>query len=78
MSKPDDGAFPMTGEIDAYNHRILQVGLTKREYFAGLAMQELLSGYLATDEIMLDPAATIAREAVNAADTLIAELEKKV
>jgi hypothetical protein len=51
-------------------------GLTKREYFAGLAFQAVMSG-------MYDPKVNhnwsfkdFASEAVNAADALLKELEK--
>lgn len=54
-----------------------EYGLTKREYFAGLAMQALVSdivnaeskGYEVTSDVT-------AKEAVSMADALLAELEK--
>lgn len=47
-------------------------GLTKREYFAGLAMQ----GYAAS-EIEFDDVSAMAKSAILFADTLLAELEKQ-
>jgi hypothetical protein len=46
--------------------------LTKREYFAAMAMQGLLSGW-STDRINAD---TFSRNAVSVADALIRELDK--
>ena len=53
-------------------------GLTKREYFAGLAMQALLS----KDKVMYEELPTtssilIAKLAVKSADTLLRELKNK-
>lgn len=56
-------------------------GLTKREHFAGLAMQGILTNSLLVNEIsdivsgksILKPVATLA---LNHADTLLKELEK--
>lgn len=50
----------------------LQVGLTKREWFAGMAMQGIFASY---DTHTLSPA-DAARFAIICADALIAELEK--
>ena len=49
-----------------------QVGLTKRELFAAMAMQGLLSGCIATSE-----GETIFKDAVELADSLLTELEKR-
>ena len=49
------------------------LGLTKREYFAGLAMQGLLSGIPADGVISYKDVADDARRC---ADALLAELEK--
>jgi hypothetical protein len=46
-----------------------EYGLTKREYFAAMAMQ----GFITTDVCLIDDCA---RYAVKAADALIAELNK--
>jgi len=48
-------------------------GLTKREYFAGLAMQGLCSGMVDIAGWGVDPA-TVAGVATQVADALIAEL----
>lgn len=63
----NEPAFPMYSEIG----NLHATGLTKREYFAGLAMQGLLcnaSNYSQTDVLAVD--------ALKFADALIAELEK--
>lgn len=52
---------------------IEQFGLTKREYFAGLAMQGLLSD----NEWSNDPVDRVAGWAVKHADALLAALEPK-
>ena len=49
----------------------LQKGLTKREYFAGLAMQGLLSGRTEHENPMID-----VKLAVEMADELLKALEK--
>jgi hypothetical protein len=55
-------------EIETYPY-----GLTKREYFAGLAMQ----GWIACQsETFRGEADSVARRAVEYADALLAELEK--
>lgn len=47
-------------------------GLTKREYFAGLALQALLSSpHLETDDFEI-----VSTDAVNYADALLKELDK--
>jgi hypothetical protein len=53
------------------NSTTISVGLTKREYFAGLALQGLLVN-ISEDE----PTLIIAKRAALYADALIAELEK--
>jgi hypothetical protein len=64
-------AFPVS-TIDGHTNE----GLTKREYFAGLAMQGILSGVSGVEALAsVHPTAWI-ESAVQAADALIAELEK--
>lgn len=69
--KKDEAAFPIVGE---------EFGLTKREYFAGLAMQ----GMLANSEIfkMFKDHTTacdlLSLAAVEQSDSLIAELNKPI
>lgn len=67
MTKPDDGAFP-----PAHDPKSHPFGLTKREYFAALAMQGLLA-----DENNLSTIQSAAAYAVKFADALIAELNKE-
>ena len=78
MNNSDMPAMPLTG--DAYTDinggqycegRVEDgMGLTKREHFAGLAMQ----GLIAADN---KGAHRIAHDAVNLADALLAELDKE-
>jgi hypothetical protein len=69
MKNGKQGAFAM---IDT-NLGFTQVGLTKREYFAGLAMQ----GWIACQsENFRGEANSVASKAVEYADALLAELEK--
>lgn len=77
----DDEAFPHT-PVDAFGFRILGVvegGLTKREYFAGLAMQTLISAPIPKEDMPSDRDAILAGTAIAAvafADALLAELAK--
>ena len=66
----DKCAYPLPDAVmdEDYKHGTID-GLTKREYFAGLAMQGLLSG----NRLLMSNAAV---EAVKIADSLLAELEK--
>lgn len=47
-------------------------GLTKREYFAALAMQGLLS----SDNLLVFPSSDVAKMAIDCADELIKSLNK--
>jgi hypothetical protein len=67
--KFDDAAFPQI--IDHEEGTILIKGLTKREYFAAMAMQALLS-----DPNISTTYSHYAENAVQAADALIAALNK--
>ncbi len=51
------------------------MGLTKREYFAGLAMQEVFS-YALKNELPNGLFQTAAIDAIKMADALLAELDK--
>lgn len=76
MSNGDDLAFPYT-EVD-YGNEVQGVheGLTKREHFAGLAMQGWLARCAnAPHLIKIEPEA-VASVAVEMADALISELSK--
>lgn len=55
-------------EIKTGNESMQFVGLTKREYFAGLAMQGIASSDLTYEDI--------AHDAVKMADALLVELDK--
>lgn len=74
MSNGNELAFPLANQFDSdgYLAREMELGLTKREYFAGLAMQ----GTLATYQLVIPVRSDIARIAVQFADALLAELEK--
>ena len=65
-------AFPLV-ETEAVRESV-SLGLTKREYFAGLAMQGLISktGFTTTYE---NKQKNLAQEAVKFADSLLSELE---
>lgn len=52
------------------------IGLTKREYFAAMAMQGILGGILADSEIHEVTWTAIAKGAASMADALLKELEK--
>lgn len=72
MTKPDEPAFPETRTDPQSDPGYVYSsgGLTKREYFAAMAMQ----GLLAKDEPLHD--LLTAQRAVEHANALIAELEK--
>lgn len=72
MSKPNDPVFA----VGCGKHDISEcgcyAGITTREYFAGMAMQGILScGSIASDEL-------IATTSVGVADALIAELNRQI
>lgn len=56
--------------VAAWNRQM--IGLTKREYFAGLIMQ----GLLAANQYALTESKYTAKDALEYADALLAELEK--
>jgi hypothetical protein len=70
MTKPDDNAFPQFN--DHPHTEAIYKGLTKREWFAGMAMQGLLAN--ANDEVI---SRNIPADAVGWADALITELAKE-
>lgn len=81
MSNANEPAFPKIttsyGTGTAYTDR---VGLTKREYFAAMAMQGFITNSQILDECGyrdLDPQEACAQIAIKQADALIAELEKQ-
>jgi hypothetical protein len=76
MKNADLPAMPFTEEpypIDAINtnYGAVATGLTKREYFAGLAMQSL-----AAESGRYGSSGDMAYDAVKLADALLAELER--
>lgn len=67
-TNPDDQAFAFACSCGVKND-----GLTKREYFTAQAMHGLLAGDTERRELHT----TIAREAVDQANAMIAELNKE-
>jgi len=79
-----DSAFPVTIELQYSSRpevgfRSTSKGISKREYFAAMAMQGLATKeeIQATDGWNRDRKESCARYAVNMADALIAELNKE-
>jgi len=71
----NNGNYPaMPQEWEAYVDGMEQTGLTKREYFAGLAMQGLLSAIGSTKFEHEFQYEDLAMDAVASADALLAEL----
>lgn len=70
MSNKNDFAFPVLDTSQTPNGTN-QLGLTKREYFAGLAMQGLIACPDSSGNF-----ATIADDAISFADALLERLEK--
>jgi len=72
----NDPANPTIGwELTVHGDPVVitdQYGLTKREYFAAMAMQ----GLLTSTKYILYPITQVAKDAVNYADALIKELNK--
>jgi hypothetical protein len=73
-----DNAFPTHQSING--SPVIDGGLTKREYFAAIALQGLISGYTDEDKcngyyIPFTDHAELSRNAVDFADTLIKALE---
>lgn len=82
MSKANEPAFPIhelvtnaLRDSDPADARWFS-GLTKREYFAALAMQGALAGE-GEDSGIFPDVQTLANFSVRCADALLAELEKK-
>lgn len=68
MTTPNERAFPVSGA-----ERPHQLGLTNREYFAAIALQGLMGN---SEPEMIKRSGSYAQLAVQAADELIAELNK--
>jgi hypothetical protein len=62
--------FPVNVDINNLKDHVIYQGLTKREYFAAMAMQ----GYIASGLMDRAGEATVAMHSVTAADALIAAL----
>ncbi|MDV3685301.1 hypothetical protein CMU45_02765 [Elizabethkingia anophelis] len=84
MKNADKPIYPAVAEIinetefTEYNlpHRQMQLsGLSKREYFAGLAMQGLIAGRWACPDNVPNDVETITREALLHADEILKQLE---
>jgi hypothetical protein len=71
MSKIDDGESPAFPVPDGEAANLGYHGLSKREYFAGLAMQAIIAS-----QTTIKAPYTITDTAVCAADALLAELAK--
>lgn len=69
MSKANESAFPTNIHKSQSAECGLDLGLTKRELFAAMAMQAAMNGYLSEPK-------NAAKLAVEHADALIKELEK--
>lgn len=80
MKNSEEPALPTKEEFDSvvYNY----MGLTKREYFAGLAMQGLLSNSAWMKEFeggeYIMPADVVSELSTRMADQLLKELEKPI
>ncbi len=70
MKNSDKSAFVIQ-ETNAYSP---QSGLSKREYFAGLAMQGAMKEFELSESHELDIAERIARRAIRCADELLKQL----
>ncbi|OPB96868.1 hypothetical protein BAS10_07410 [Elizabethkingia meningoseptica] len=69
---------PMRGAEQSYTNQTpndLPTGLSKREYFAGLAMQGLIAGRWACPDNVPNDVETITREALLHADELLKQLK---
>jgi hypothetical protein len=71
MSNGNDMAFPVVLETTRTPNDSEQLGLTKREYFAAMAMQGLLATETADDSFT---GTTVAKRSVAFADALLARL----
>lgn len=72
MTNPNDPTFPVRN----YGVEMAEKGITKREYFAGLAMQGLLMSAFKDGGFSCDYE-SISMSALSATDALIAELSKE-
>ena len=82
MNNADMPAMAQSMVLDQYENRIIvsdvdhtSMGLTKREHFAGLAMQGLLAGGYCIDDSQ-NRLNDVPSEAINLADALLKALEQ--
>ena len=83
MTFPDSNAYPLVPDaktLKEYGEVAIQKGLTKRELFAAMAMQGLLSDNDYSPYTLRngDYINTLGEQCVKYADALIAELNKEV
>jgi hypothetical protein len=71
VAMKDQSAFPVTDQDEP-----IESGLTKREYFAALAMQGVEASNFENEHQLIQGAQRVAQRAVALADALIAELSK--
>jgi hypothetical protein len=72
MENGRQNVYPITIE-DNGNPSVTHLGLTKREYFAGLAMQAYVSNYFGGSEGDIE---YCVKKSVKTADALLAELDR--
>jgi hypothetical protein len=72
MTKGEETAYPIVGSAFSDNYQ----GLTKREYFAGLAMQGLLANQYSIDKHNEAEINWIAKHSIMQADELLKQLEQ--
>ena len=77
MQQVGENKFRASKPSDPKEWNIPTEGLTKREYFAGLAMQGLIAGRWACPDNVPNDVITIVKEAVLHADELLKQLENK-
>lgn len=76
MQQVGDDSYRAHKEGDPKGYRIPMAGLTKREYFAGLAMQGLLVNYVNNGQYAsYTDQPDVAHIAVQVADELLKQLE---
>lgn len=72
MKNSEQPAYP-TPDCEVSGTALQYLGLTKREYFAAMAMQGYLASYGPNEPVNSESAA---KKAVKLADALLTELEK--
>jgi hypothetical protein len=76
MNNANQGAFPDHRRATANEYAAFSNGLTKREYFAGLAMQSLIEPSSITQFTSDSQIQELTKVAVKIADFILAEFEK--